>query len=225
MAKARAKGRPIAAYPSDSGRLAERDATVSHVSIHRSTNMTNGRIEVITLGGAATTLERRREAAAGCRSAGAGHECFGGCARGEVHPSQLWGWRRQLRAIAARTGFAAVQVAAEAGSAEPCGGGAIEIELAAGARLRVVGTADPALLTAATDGQAVRDGEGEEGASGEEPSVIRCSRSGPHGASYLGPTPQLERTAGNRHRGRHACARCPNLLSWCGCPCRRHPAD
>lgn len=110
--------------------------------------MTNGRVEVIT------SVERRRRWSAAEKQRLVAATQAPGTSVSEVareagiHPSQLWGWRRQLRAVAARTGFAAVQIAAEAGLADGAGCGAIEIELA-GARLRVVGAVDPALLTAA----------------------------------------------------------------------------
>ena len=42
------------AYPSDSGRLGGLPKGVSHVTIHRNSHMTNGRVEVIT------SVERRR---------------------------------------------------------------------------------------------------------------------------------------------------------------------
>ena len=60
-----------------------------------------------------------------------------------IHVSQLFGWRRQLCGPPS-AGFAAVRVAPEAG-----GPGVIEIEFAAGARIRVSGAVDPSVLTAA----------------------------------------------------------------------------
>jgi transposase len=66
----------------------------------------------------------------------------------KLHPSQLYGWRRQLRGRAP-VGFAPVQIAPEAASAVMGGGGTIEIELASGARMRVTGAVDRATLTAA----------------------------------------------------------------------------
>jgi transposase len=111
--------------------------------------MTNGRVEVIT------SVERRRRWSAAEKQRLVAATQLPGASVSEVaraagvHPSQLWGWRRQLRSMAAQTGFAAVQIAAEAGPAEPLGVGAIEIELATGARLRVAGAVEPALLTAA----------------------------------------------------------------------------
>jgi len=59
----------------------------------------------------------------------------------------LYGWRRQLRAQP-RIDFAPVQVMAES-APESAGIGAIEIELATGARMRITGAVDKATLTAA----------------------------------------------------------------------------
>jgi transposase len=69
-----------------------------------------------------------------------------------IHPSQLYGWRRQLcvRPQAA-TAFAAVRIASE-GPAQPAlskMAGAIEIEFASGARLRITGAVDAATVSAA----------------------------------------------------------------------------
>jgi transposase len=58
-----------------------------------------------------------------------------------IHVSQLFGWRRQLYGVRAGT-FAAVHVAAEPNAAGT-------IEFASGARLRVNGSVDPALLSGA----------------------------------------------------------------------------
>ncbi|MBX9823542.1 MAG: transposase [Xanthobacteraceae bacterium] len=65
-----------------------------------------------------------------------------------IHASQLYGWRRQLRAAAPPTSFAPVRIAADAAPAGIVCPGTIEIEFATGARLRVAGAADPATLTA-----------------------------------------------------------------------------
>jgi transposase len=62
-----------------------------------------------------------------------------------IHPCQLYGWRRQLRARPP-IGFAPARIAAEAA---PAGRGAIEIEFASGARMRITGAVDGATLTAA----------------------------------------------------------------------------
>jgi transposase len=110
--------------------------------------MTNGRIEVIT------TVERRRRwsSAEKQRLVAASLEpgaSVSAIARGAgVHPSQLYGWRRQVRG-ALQTGFAAVQIAPDATPAGMTGSGAIEIEFANGARMRIMGAVDPAILTAA----------------------------------------------------------------------------
>jgi len=110
--------------------------------------MTNGRIEVIT------TVERRRRwsSAEKQRLVAASLEpgaSVSAIARGAgVHPSQLYGWRRQLRG-ALQTGFAAVQIVPDATPAGMTGSGAIEIEFANGARMRITGAVDPAILTAA----------------------------------------------------------------------------
>jgi transposase len=65
-----------------------------------------------------------------------------------MHPSQLYGWRRQLCARSnAAPGFLAVRVA------EPVEGlsgpGVIDIEFATGARMRITGAVDLAALSAA----------------------------------------------------------------------------
>ena len=65
-----------------------------------------------------------------------------------IHPSQLYGWRRQLRAQQG-IGFAPVQIAAEAATTDLVGCGAIEIEFASGARMRITGSVAPAMVTAA----------------------------------------------------------------------------
>jgi transposase len=66
-----------------------------------------------------------------------------------IHPSQLYGWRRQLCGRRkGPSGFAAVRVAWPASMALPAPG-LIEIEFASGARMRITGSADPATLAAA----------------------------------------------------------------------------
>jgi transposase len=109
--------------------------------------MTNGRVEVITSIErrrrwsfaekqqlVATTLEPGASVSAIAREAG-------------IHPSQLFGWRRQMRAPAP-TGFTPVQIAGEAPSTGCAGLGTIEIEFSAGARMRISGAVDSATLTA-----------------------------------------------------------------------------
>ena len=111
--------------------------------------MTNGRVEVIT------SVERRRRWSASEKGRLVAATLEPGASvsavawEAGVHPSQLWGWRRQMRRVAAPAGFAAVQVVGEATSAALAGCGTIEIEFAAGARLRIMGAVDPAMLTAA----------------------------------------------------------------------------
>ena len=61
-----------------------------------------------------------------------------------IHPGQLYGWRRRLRAQLP-IDFAPVRIAPEGGSAEV---GTIEIEFATGVRMRIKGAVDAATLTA-----------------------------------------------------------------------------
>jgi transposase len=83
--------------------------------------------------------------------------------RHDVHPNLLHGWRRQARADApgpepagqaAQDGvasFATVTVVPEAGPASPVAlsaSGVIEIEFAAGTRLRITGLVAPAMVSA-----------------------------------------------------------------------------
>ena len=109
--------------------------------------MANGRIEVIT------SVERRRrwsaaekqQLVAATLEPGASVTAIARAAG--VHPSQLYGWRRQLRAQP-QIGFTPVQIASAAAPAGLAGVGAIEIEFASGARLRIAGAADPATVSA-----------------------------------------------------------------------------
>jgi transposase len=75
-----------------------------------------------------------------------------------VSRSLLLRWRRSFRpepkdAAAQQMGFVPARVVAESGATPgpcgPAGGGAIEIEFAAGARMRITGTVDAATLKAA----------------------------------------------------------------------------
>jgi transposase len=94
--------------------------------------MTNGRGHHV--GRASAALEPGASVSAIAREAG-------------VHPSQLWGWRRQLRATAP-TSFTPVRVAEEPLPIAALGSaGTIEIELS-GARLRITGAVAPSTLTA-----------------------------------------------------------------------------
>lgn len=70
-----------------------------------------------------------------------------------VSRSLLLRWRRSFRPepkeAADQMGFVPAMVVAEAGPARSAGGGAIEIEFAAGTRMRITGTVDAATLKAA----------------------------------------------------------------------------
>jgi transposase len=110
--------------------------------------MTNGRVEVIT------SVERRRrwssaekqQLVAASLEPGASVSAI--ARQAGIHASQLYGWRRQLRALQA-IGFAPVQIAPEAVPTSLAGCGSIEIEFASGARMRITGAVDPAMVTAA----------------------------------------------------------------------------
>jgi transposase len=110
--------------------------------------MTNGRVEVIT------SVQRRRrwsasekqELVAASLEPGASVSAL--AREAGIHASQLYGWRRQLR-VAPPMNFAPVRIAPNAAPAGDAGPGTIEIEFAAGARMRITGAADPATLTAA----------------------------------------------------------------------------
>lgn len=112
--------------------------------------MTNGRVEIIT------SVERRRRwsAAEKDRLVSATLEpgaSVSSIARDAgIHPGQLYGWRRQRRAQAPN-GFAAVRISSGPALAdnELAVGGAIEIEFASGARMRITGSVDGAMVTAA----------------------------------------------------------------------------
>jgi transposase len=109
--------------------------------------MANGQVEVIT-----SVERRRRWSAAEKRQLVAatlepGASVSAVAREAGIHPSQLFGWRRQMRAPAP-TGFAAVQISGVAPSSDLVGLGTIEIEFAAGARMRIAGAVDPATLTA-----------------------------------------------------------------------------
>lgn len=109
--------------------------------------MANGRIEVIT------SVERRRrwslarkqELVAATLGPGASVSAI--AREAGIHPSQLYGWRRQLRSQLA-VGFAPVRIASGPAPDGAAGVGAIEIEFAGGARMRISGVADPATVSA-----------------------------------------------------------------------------
>jgi transposase len=110
--------------------------------------MTNGRVEVIT------SVERRRrwsstekeKLVAASLEPGASVSTIS--QEAGIHPSQLYGWRRQLHARRG-IGFAPVRIAPEDAPAGVAGRGAIEIEFASGTRMRITGAVDAAMLTAA----------------------------------------------------------------------------
>jgi transposase len=110
--------------------------------------MTNGRVEVIT------SVERRRRWNAAEKqqlvvaSLEPGASVSAIAREAGIHPSQLYGWRRQQRPRQG-IGFAPVRIAPEDAPADLVGHGAIEIEFASGARMRITGAVDPAMVTAA----------------------------------------------------------------------------
>jgi len=108
--------------------------------------MTQGRVEVIT------SVERRRRWSAAekrqlvAASLEPGASVSAIAREVGIHPGQLYGWRRQLRAQP-QLGFAPVRIAPEA-PACVSSPGTIEIEFAGGARMRITGAADAATLMA-----------------------------------------------------------------------------
>lgn len=110
--------------------------------------MTNERIEIIT------SVERRRRWSSAEKerlvvaSLEPGASVSSVAREAGLHASQLYGWRRQLRTRQV-VGFAPVEIGSEAASAGVVGGGAIEIEFASGARMRITGTVEPGLLQSA----------------------------------------------------------------------------
>jgi transposase len=111
--------------------------------------MANGRVEVVT-----SVQRRRRWSVAEKEQLVAATLEPGGSVsavahEAGIHPSQLYGWRRQLCARPhGAPAFAAVRVA-EPGSLAVPGAGLIDIEFAGGVRMRIVGAIDPATVTAA----------------------------------------------------------------------------
>jgi transposase len=110
--------------------------------------MTNGRVEVIT------SVERRRRWSAAekdrlvAATLEAGASVSAIARDAGIHPGQLYGWRRQRRAQVPN-GFAPVRIASGPSLAELAVGGAIEIEFASGARMRISGAVDTATVRAA----------------------------------------------------------------------------
>jgi transposase len=67
-----------------------------------------------------------------------------------IHPSQLYGWRRQLlRRSPPAASFTAVRIATQAVPTDLPAGGLIEVEFANGSRMRITGAIDAATLTTA----------------------------------------------------------------------------
>jgi transposase len=111
--------------------------------------MTNGRVEVIT------SVQRRRRWPRAEKERIVAASLEPGATASEVaraagiHTSQLYRWRRDLcgRADGTRA-FAAVTIASAA--VPPAGvAGVMEIEFAGGARLRISGAVEPAMVSAA----------------------------------------------------------------------------
>src|SRR4029453_17964069 len=98
---------------------------VSHVTIQRNSHMTNGRVEVIT------SVERRRRWRAAekqqlvAASLEPGASVSAIAREAGIHPSQLYGWRRQLRTQQG-IGFSPVRIAAEVAAADLAGGRAMQ---------------------------------------------------------------------------------------------------
>jgi transposase len=112
--------------------------------------MTNGQVEIIT------SVERRRRWSAAekerivAASLEPGAVVSALAREAGIHPSQLYGWRRQLCALRGPADFAAVRIAAEpALRAVAAASGVIEIEFAGGTRMRISGPVDTATLSAA----------------------------------------------------------------------------
>jgi transposase len=111
--------------------------------------MTKGAVEIIT------SVERRRrwsaaekeQLIAATLEPGASVSAVARAAG--MHPSQLYGWRRQLCARSnVAPGFAAVRVTGEPASMALSGAGQIDIEFASGARMRITGAVDGPTVTA-----------------------------------------------------------------------------
>jgi transposase len=110
--------------------------------------MTNGRVEVIT------SVERRRRWSVAekerlvAASLAPGASVSAVAREAGIHPSQLYGWRRQVRARP-RMEFAPVRIAPEVVAAGLSAAGMIEIDFGSGARLRITGSVDAAMVAAA----------------------------------------------------------------------------
>jgi transposase len=112
--------------------------------------MTRGAVEVIT------SVERRRRWSAAekeqliAATLEPGGSVSAVARAAGMHPSQLYGWRRQLCAQPrVAPGFTPVRVAGEPASVALSGAGQIDIEFASGARMRITGAVDAPTVTAA----------------------------------------------------------------------------
>ena len=105
--------------------------------------MTNAQVEVITSVQRRrrwSSEEKRRIVAAAIEPGAVASEV---ARAAEIHVSQLFRWRQQLCGPARETpGFAPVAVVPDAPSSM------IEVEFASGARMRIAGAADPAMVSA-----------------------------------------------------------------------------
>ena len=110
--------------------------------------MTNGRVEVIT------SVQRRRRWSSAEKerlvtaSLEPGASVSAVAREAGIHASQLYGWRRQL-GVHRQLGFAPVRIAPEAEAAGVPAAGTVEIDFATGARLRITGSVEAAIVTAA----------------------------------------------------------------------------
>src|SRR5262249_12882598 len=100
-------------------------------------------------GSAAPEMVESREGAHRCSGDGAWCSCVGGRSRGGIQASQLFRWRRQLHG-AARFASLTLEVPTDAApiTALPMSPGVIEVDLTTGARLRICGPVDAAIVAA-----------------------------------------------------------------------------
>ena len=109
--------------------------------------MTSGRVEVLT------SVERRRRWSSAEKeqlvtaSLEPGASVSAIAREAGIHPSQLYGWRRQLR-LQPGIGFTPVRIASGPAANGSAGFGVIEVEFASGTRMRIDGAADPATVSA-----------------------------------------------------------------------------
>jgi transposase len=92
------------------------------------------------------SVEEKERLVAASLEAGAGVSAV--ARQAGIHPSQLYGWRRQLCVRPQPvSGFASVRIAADPRPGAMACAGMIEIEFANGSRIRITGAADPSLVT------------------------------------------------------------------------------